>query len=48
MCEDEKLGNSWISNLAKQWESSSLNFNKIGARVINLRISLLIDKGSGF
>jgi len=48
MCEDDELGNSWLSNLAQQWESSSHKFNKIGSRVVNLRISLLIDKDSGF
>jgi len=48
MYEDDELGNSWLSNLAQQWESSSQKFKKIESRVVNLRISLLIDKNSGF
>lgn len=46
--EDSGPGNSWLSKLAQDWEKSANKFNEIGSRVINLRISLLIDKESGF
>ena len=46
--EDSDPGNSWLSKLAQDWEKSANKFNEIGSRVINLRISLLIDKDSGF
>ncbi|MAO71030.1 MAG: TIGR01777 family protein [Flavobacteriales bacterium] len=46
--EESKPGNSWLSKLAQDWEKSANMFNGIGSRVINLRISLLIDKDSGF
>ena len=46
--ENSDPGNSWLSKLAIDWEKSANKFNEIGARVINLRISLLIDKDSGF
>ena len=46
--EESTSGNSWLSKLAQDWEKSANKFNEIGSRVINLRISLLIDKDSGF
>ena len=46
--EDSLPGKSWLSKLAIDWEDSANKFNEIGARVVNMRISLLIDKDSGF
>lgn len=46
--EESKPGNSWLSKLAQDWEKAAYKFNEIETRVINLRISLLIDKDSGF
>ena len=46
--EDSLPGKSWLSKLAIDWEDSANKFNEIGARVANMRISLLIDKESGF
>lgn len=48
MTENDKSGKSWLSNLARDWEEAAIKFKNIGTRVINLRISLLIDKESGF
>lgn len=45
--EQDKAGESWMSELCVKWEEKADNFKLIGARVIKLRLSLLIDKNSG-
>ena len=46
--EKSPIGNDWISQMANDWELSADKFNEIGSRVIQMRISLLISKNSGF
>ena len=42
--ENDQKGEDWVADLVNAWEDSANNFNKIGCRVINMRISLLISK----
>ena len=46
--ENSSAGNDWLANLVVDWESAASQFKNIGARIINLRISLMMDKKSGF
>ena len=46
--ETSPAGKDWLANLVVDWESAALQFKDIGARIINLRISLMMDKKSGF
>ena len=46
--ENDLPGKNWLSNLAKSWENAAYNFQKINARIVCMRISLLLDLKSGF
>jgi len=46
--ESDIPANDWLSRLAVDWEKSATAFEKINARVIKLRISLIFTKSSGF
>ena len=46
--EDSTLGNSWLSNLAKDWEDSANKFKVLDCRVVLMRISLIFSKKDGF
>ena len=45
--ETDNPGNDWMSKLCVDWESKADDFKSIGARVIKLRFSLILDKRSG-
>lgn len=45
--ETDEPGNDWMSDLCVDWEKKADNFKSIGARVIKLRFSLILDKKSG-
>jgi len=46
--ENAPPGTDWLANLVVEWESAANRFKEIGARSVNLRISLMMDKNSGF
>jgi len=46
--ETATKGNDWIARMVCDWEDSSNKFKSIGARVIQMRISLILDKNAGF
>ena len=46
--EKSKIGTDWVANMAYDWESASNKFQKLGTRVIQMRISLLFSKSAGF
>tara|TARA_B100001758_G_scaffold50625_1_gene41130 strand:- start:15009 stop:15923 length:915 start_codon:yes stop_codon:yes gene_type:complete len=46
--ENEKAGKDWIARMALDWENSAEQFKKVGSRVVQMRISLLIDKNADF
>ena len=46
--ENHPPGNDWLAKLVVDWELASNQFVKLGARVVNLRISLMMDLNSGF
>lgn len=46
--EEDPSGKDWLAQLAKDWEQAAHRFQDLGARVICMRISLLLDKDSGF
>lgn len=46
--EEDPSGKDWLAQLAKDWEQAADRFQNLGARVICMRISLLLDKDSGF
>ena len=46
--ENTPPGTDWLANLVVEWESAANRFKEIGARSVNLRISLMMDKNSGF
>lgn len=46
--ENYPSGNDWLARLSVDWENAANQFSIIGARVVNLRISLLMDPYSGF
>jgi len=46
--EDSPSGKDWLAKLSVDWENAANNFISLGSRVINLRISLLMDPNSGF
>lgn len=46
--EEGQVGTDWIANMVYDWEASALKFQQLGSRVIQMRISLLLSKGSGF
>ena len=46
--ENDKTGLDWIARMASDWEQSARNFKQIGSRVIQMRISLLMNKETAF
>ena len=46
--EEDQIGNDWVAKMANEWEIAADKFKKIGSRVIQMRISLLFSKKSGF
>ena len=46
--ENTPPGTDWLANLVVEWESAANRFKEIGARTVNLRISLMMDENSGF
>ena len=46
--ENHPAGEDWLASLVVDWESAAKKFEEFGARVINLRISLMMDLNSGF
>lgn len=46
--EEDSASPDWIGQLAYDWEKAAMSFNTINARVVCMRISLLLDKNSGF
>lgn len=46
--ESSENGDDWLAKLSLDWENAANQFVKIGSRVTNLRISLLMDLNSGF
>ena len=46
--EKDKTGADWIARMASDWEASAEQFKKIGSRVIQMRISLLMNKKTTF
>jgi len=46
--ENDKPGQDWVAKMAVSWERSSRKFEKLGSRCIQMRISLLFSKTSGF
>jgi uncharacterized protein (TIGR01777 family) len=46
--ENDKIGTDWIARMASDWEESARQFKKIGSRVIQMRISLLMNKETAF
>ena len=46
--ENSPLGEDWLAKLSFDWEAAANQFEKIGSRIVNLRISLMMDLNSGF
>jgi uncharacterized protein (TIGR01777 family) len=46
--ENSPLGKDWLAKLSFDWEAAANQFEKIGSRIVNLRISLMMDLNSGF
>ena len=46
--EKDKIGTDWIARMAVDWEKSAQQFKQIGSRVIQMRISLLMNQESAF
>ena len=46
--ENDKFGSDWIAKMASDWEESAEQFKEIGSRIIQMRISLLMNKGTAF
>ena len=46
--ENDEIGTDWISRMTLDWEESAQQFNQIGSRVIQMRISLLMNKETTF
>ena len=46
--ENDEIGTDWISRMASDWEESAEQFKQIGSRVIQMRISLLMNKETAF
>lgn len=46
--ENDLPGKNWLAELAKCWENAAYDFQNIKARVVCMRISLLLDLKSGF
>jgi len=46
--ENDEIGTDWIARMASEWEKSAHQFNQIGSRVVQMRISLLINQETAF
>ena len=46
--ENDESGTDWIARMASDWEESAQQFKQIGSRVIQMRISLLMNKETAF
>ena len=46
--ENDKTGDDWVARMASDWEESAEKFKQIGSRVIQMRISLLINQETAF
>ena len=46
--EKDKIGSDWISRMAADWEESAQQFKQIGSRIVQMRISLLMNKETAF
>jgi uncharacterized protein (TIGR01777 family) len=46
--EKDKVGTDWIARMASDWEESAQQFKQIGSRVVQMRISLLMNKETAF
>ena len=46
--ENDKMGIDWVASMVSDWEESAKQFKQIGSRVIQMRISLLINKETAF
>jgi len=46
--ENDLPSKDWLSKLAVDWEKSAIAFEGINSRVIQLRISLILNKSTGF
>ncbi len=46
--EDSLKGTDWLAKMACDWEDAAKKFNEFGARVVQMRISLIFSKNSGF
>ena len=46
--ENDKIGTDWIARMASDWEESAQEFKKIGSRVVQMRISLLMNQETAF
>lgn len=45
--ENDTAGQDWMAQLCVEWEKTADKFKSFGARVIKLRLSLVLDKDSG-
>ena len=46
--EKDKIKTDWIARMASDWEESAQEFKKIGSRVVQMRISLLMNQETAF
>jgi hypothetical protein len=46
--ENDKIGTDWIARMASDWEESAQQFKQIGSRIIQMRISLLMNQETAF
>ena len=46
--EKDKIGTDWISRMVLDWEESAQQFKQIGSRVVQMRISLLMNRETAF
>ena len=46
--ESDPSTDDWLSKMCVDWENAAQQFEKIGSRVVQMRISLLLTKDAGF
>ena len=46
--ENDEIGTDWIARMAADWEESAQQFKQMGSRVVQMRISLLMNKETAF
>lgn len=46
--ETDSPSNDWLSNMCVDWENAAEEFKNLGSRVVQMRISLLLAKDTGF